>query len=384
MGLDTSIFLLFLGCVAVIQAMLPERGRVLLLLCASLIFYAYSSVGYLALLLMLCGINYRAVLSLKSSTDERWRTWVFAGTVAANLVALIAFKYASGLLGEVSAHMGWLAQGGGVMKFAVPLGLSYFTFQMLACVTDAYRGTWQINEDFARFTLFGFFFPQITSGPIPRAGSLLPQLDGGGHPTAEDRLAGLRWIAFGFFKKYVVASRLSEYVATIFKDPPAGNSMPTVIACCLNALQLYADFSGYVDIAIGSARLLGIRLDPNFDRPLVSTSVTEFWRRWHMTLSFWLRDYLYMPLVIRIRNLGKLGIALAMIITFVICGIWHAATWTFLLFGAHPGRGDGGGSPHQIMAKKKFEAGAEADNFMGGKFLYAGVLCPDAGVVSEC
>ena len=114
-------------------------------------------------------------------------------------------------------------------------------------------------------------------------------------------------------------------------------TLPVLLACGFNALQLYADFSGYVDIAIGSARLLGIRLDPNFDRPLTSTSVIEFWRRWHMTLSFWLRDYLYLPLLIRIRTLGKTGVALALVITFAICGIWHAATWTYLLFGISQG-----------------------------------------------
>jgi len=242
MGLDTSIFLLFLACVAVIQAGLPERGRVVALLCASLIFYAYSSVGYLALLLTLCGLNYCSLLSLKRSADQRWRTWVFAGTIAANLAVLIAFKYASGLLGEIAARLGWHGQGGEVMRLAVPLGLSYVTFQMLACVTDAYRQTWQINEGFGRFALFGFFFPQISSGPIPRAASLLPQLDTGGRPAAEDRLAGLRMIAYGFFKKYVVASRLSEYVAAIFNDPPAGNSLPSLLAACFSALQLYADF----------------------------------------------------------------------------------------------------------------------------------------------
>jgi alginate O-acetyltransferase complex protein AlgI len=144
-------------------------------------------------------------------------------------------------------------------------------------------------------------------------------------------------IAYGFFKKFVVANCLSEYVNTVFSDRSAANFVPVALACCFNALQLYADFSGYVDIAIGSARFLGIHLDPNFDRPFVSTSVTEFWGRWHMTLSSWLRDYLYLPLAIRIRDLGKLGIVLAMLFTFAICGIWHAATWPFLLFGVVQG-----------------------------------------------
>jgi alginate O-acetyltransferase complex protein AlgI len=337
MGLDSAYYLLFLGIVAVVQLMLPDRGRVMALLCASFIFYAFSNVSYLVLLLILCGINYGSVLSLKESSNQRARTWIFAGTVMANLAVLITFKYAPGFLGEASARLGWRTQSGELVRFAAPLGLSFFTFQMLACVTDAYRRTWEIKDGFARFALFGFYFPQITSGPIPRAAGLLPQLGSGGHPTAEDRLAGLRWIAYGFFKKYVVASRLSDYVTTVFKDPPAGNSMPALIACCFNALQLYADFSGYVDIAIGSARFLGIRLDPNFDRPLASTSVTEFWRRWHMTFAFWLRDYLYMPLVIRIRSLGKAGVAVAMISTFAICGLWHGASWHYLLFGITQG-----------------------------------------------
>ncbi len=337
MGLDTAKFLLFLACVAMLQAWLPARGRVALLLCASLIFYTLWSVGYLALLLALCGLNYLAVTGLRRSPDSRRRTWIFAGAVLANLAVLALFKYAREPLGKELGRLGWGAPGGELIKIAVPLGLSYITFQMLACVSDAYRQTWEIKGGFGRFALFGMFFSQITSGPIPRAGSLLPQLAGGGCPTAEDRLAGTRMIAYGFFKKFVVANRLSEYVAAIFKEPPTGNSMPVVIGCCFNALQLYADFSGYVDIAIGSARFLGIRLDPNFDRPYVSTSVTEFWRRWHMTLSFWLRDYLYMPLVIRIRSLGRAGIALALIFTFAICGLWHGATWPFVLFGVAQG-----------------------------------------------
>ncbi|MFZ1071959.1 MAG: MBOAT family O-acyltransferase [Verrucomicrobiia bacterium] len=337
MGLDSAIFLLFLGCIVVVHAWLPGRWRVVVLLCASLIFYTASSVNYLFLLLGLCGLNYVAVSSLSRISDQLHRTLIFTGTVAINLAVLIAFKYAGGFVGEILVRCGWHEPGAEVIRLATPLGLSYFTFQMLACVTDAYRRTWKLDQGFVQFALFGLFFPQISSGPIPRAERLLPQLTAGGCPTAEDRLAGLRMIAYGFFKKYVVANRLNEYVSIIFASPSGFGTLPVLLACCFNALQLYADFSGYVDIAIGSARLLGIRLDPNFDRPLNSTSVTELWRRWHMTLSFWLRDYLYLPMLIRIRTLGKLGVVLALVITFAICGIWHAATWTYLLFGISQG-----------------------------------------------
>jgi D-alanyl-lipoteichoic acid acyltransferase DltB (MBOAT superfamily) len=337
MGLDTAKFLLFLSCVAVLQAWLPARGRVLLLLCASLVFYALSSVGYLVLLLALCGLNYGALIGLAKASEPRRRTWIFTIAILANVAVLVLFKYAREALGTGLGRLGWTGPGGEALSVAVPLGLSYISFQMMACVTDAYRQTWQVEGGYGQFAVFGMFFPQITSGPIARAGNLLPQLGIGGRPTAEDRLVGMRMIAYGLFKKFVVANRLSEYVAAIFKEPPTTNSAPVVLAACFNALQLYADFSGYVDIAIGSARFLGIRLDPNFDRPYVSTSVTEFWRRWHMTLSFWLRDYLYMPLVIRIRALGRLGIVLALVFTFAICGLWHGATWPFVLFGVAQG-----------------------------------------------
>lgn len=337
MGLDGIFYLAFLGCVAGIQALLPERGRVALLLCASLVFYAFSNATHLVMLFALCAVNYGAVCSLARNSEERLRTLVFASTVILDLLVLICFKYTSGLVGQLLAKFGWHEQSGGIMRIAAPLGLSYFTFQMVACVTDAYRKTWQVSGGFQNFALFGLFFPQITSGPIPRAGSLLPQLAGGGTPSAEDRLAGARMIAFGFFKIYVVASRLAEYVDSIFKKPPESNFAPSLIASCFSVMQLYADFSGCVDIAIGSARFLGIRLDPNFDHPFSATSVTGFWRRWHMTLTGWLRDYLYMPLVIRLRNFGKPGIAVGTIVTFAICGIWHGAAWTFLLFGIAQG-----------------------------------------------
>jgi D-alanyl-lipoteichoic acid acyltransferase DltB (MBOAT superfamily) len=337
MELDGVNFLAFLGCVAGLQAILPSRGRVVLLLGASLVFYALFSLPCLILLLGLCVVNYAAARLLGADSPAGRRTLVFAITVLLDLAVLIGFKYLPSLAAWWPAHGGGPGPAGGVLRILVPLGLSYFTFQMVACVTDAYRGTWQPEGGFREFALFGLFFPQITSGPIPRAGSLLPQLRAGGAPTASDRLAGLRLIALGFFKKFVIASRLSEYVTDIFNQPPAGNCVPSLLAAAFNVMQLYADFSGYVDIAIGSARFLGIRLDPNFDHPFSATSVIDFWRRWHMTLSFWLRDYLFMPLVIRLRDWGKLGMAAVTIFTFAICGIWHGPTMTFLLFGLSQG-----------------------------------------------
>lgn len=342
MDLLTAKFFLFLGVVTLGQAVLNARWRLLWLIAASLFFYATSSVGFLALLLGLSILNYWAALNLSQPGNGRRRNWIFGLTLFLDLGALIIFKYLSRFTGHLLAQIGWSSEADGVVKVLTPLGISYFTFQMIGCVSDAYRQTWKLDGGWRRFLLFSFFFPQISSGPIPRARHLLPQLTLGGSPTWEDRWCGLRLIAYGLFKKYVAANHLGEYVTQVF-DAGDGHRfalVPTFLACLFNVLNLYADFSGYVDIAIGSARLLGIRLEPNFDRPFLSTSVTEFWRRWHMTLSFWVRDYVFMPtllLLTRIRDLGKYGVALVLIFTFAIVGIWHNATWPFLLFGLSQG-----------------------------------------------
>jgi D-alanyl-lipoteichoic acid acyltransferase DltB (MBOAT superfamily) len=341
MGLQEASYFLFLGLVAVVSSVVAPRWRVAVLFAASLFFYARSSPEYLVLFLALSTLNYWAAVYLSRDQDFPGRGRIFGAILALDLVVLFVFKYLKYVVGMFAAHPG-SATSQTVFKLALPLGISYFTFQMVACVTDAYRRDFRAGGGWLRFMLFGVFFPQITSGPIPRAGRLLPQLSGELNATAEDREAGLRLIAYGLFKQYVVANRLSDYVEQIFSQSAQGGSLPystlpTILACVFNALNLYANFSGYVDIARGSARVLGIHLDLNFDRPFISTSVSEFWRRWHMTLSFWLRDYIYMPLLIRIRELGMTGVIIALIITFAICGLWHDAAWTYLFFGVAQG-----------------------------------------------
>lgn len=342
MELQGAGYFLLLFVVVVAHSALAARWRMPLLLGASLVFYSFSSVAYLGLFLVVSTVNYLVVLKLSRSEDGRVRSIVFGAVVALDLLVLAFFKYWSQLMQAWLDHAALSALQSGAFEIAAPLGISYFTFQMIACATDAYRRDWAPDGKWSDFTLFSVFFPQITSGPIPRASRLLPQLSGGARASAEDREIGLRLIAYGLFKKYVVANRLNDYVTEIFAAPDPGSllhysTLPTLVGCIYNVLNLYADFSSYVDIAMGSARLLGIRLDPNFDRPFTSTSITELWRRWHMTLSFWLRDYLFMPLLIRIGELGSAGVVIALIVTFAICGVWHGASWTFLCFGVSQG-----------------------------------------------
>jgi len=342
MALQDSGYFLFLAIVALLHARLRPSGRLRLLLLASLVFYGMSSLPYLAMFLALITLNFWTASQLRDLDDGAARAFVFYGALAANLAVLVFFKYCLQLLHVEGAPPVLDAPRSALMALAIPMGISYFTFQMLSCVVDAYRRDWRLEHGWSEFAAFGLFFPQITSGPIPRTPHLLPQMAAQRGADAEDISIGLRMIGYGLFKKYVVANRINPYVAEIFANPIDAatlhySTLPTLIGCLLNVLNLYADFSSYVDIAVGSARIVGIRLDPNFDRPFSSTSVTEFWRRWHMTLSFWLRDYIFMPTVIRLGNLGTAGVIIALLSTFAICGIWHDATWPYLLFGVSQG-----------------------------------------------
>jgi len=183
------------------------------------------------------------------------------------------------------------------------------------------------------FFLFSLFFPHVSSGPIPRANDLVPQLMNRHRLTSDDFSQGISLIAFGLLKKFVIAHRLFFYANQVFSTDLPISTAPLILGIAFNALSLYADFSAYTDIARGSARLFGIRLAENFDRPFSALSVTDFWRRWHISFSRCLKDYLYLPLVIRLRFLGKSAVVVSFAITFVICGLWHKTAWTFVIFG---------------------------------------------------
>jgi D-alanyl-lipoteichoic acid acyltransferase DltB (MBOAT superfamily) len=288
------------------------------------------------LLLLVTGLNYAAVQKLTALNDRRKRTLVFSLAVVFDVGLLAFYKLAAIYLplGSIQGTLGGLLPVTKASLLAFPLGLSFFIFQMISCVTDVYRRKYQWNSGAGSFFLFAFFFPQISAGPIPRAGALVPQLTSPRRPTAENLEAGIALFTYGLFKKLVVANRLQTYVDHVFVINLRTSAIPVLVASVFNALRLYADFSGYTDMARGSARLFGIDLAENFNYPLLAESVTEFWQRWHMTLSSWLRDYLYKPLVFRIRRVGdSTAVVVAIVFTFLICGLWHRCSWPFAVFG---------------------------------------------------
>ena len=226
----------------------------------------------------------------------------------------------------------------------LPIGISFYTFRLLGYLIDVYHGRVKAERHAGYFGLFAAFFPQVSAGPIERARDFLPRLRSPGRFDADRLVSGAAQVAWGLFKKAVIANRLAVFVDQVFAAPP-GQGLNLVVAAWLYAIQIYCDFSGYTDIAIGLARLLGYESAKNFDAPYASRSVADFWTRWHMSLSFWFRDYLFLPLsyaatrrerrdtVLGVR-IETLGYVQATAVTMVLCGLWHGASWSFVAWGA--------------------------------------------------
>ena len=212
----------------------------------------------------------------------------------------------------------------------LPVGISFYTFQAMSYVIDVYRGTIPAEAHFGYYALYISFFPQLVAGPIERAGTLIPQLRQERRLKQEDVIAGLKLIISGLFRKLAVADLLAPFVDAVYRaDTPDGCAV--ALATLLFAVQIYCDFSGYSEIAAGSARLLGIRLMRNFDRPYAAASIRDFWRRWHVSLTVWFTDYVYIPLGGNRHGLARQ--LLATIAVFALCGLWHGAEWSFLIWG---------------------------------------------------
>ena len=309
-------FALFVLAVVLLVLVLPnETSRRTLLLLASWYFYARWNALYLVVLLALTTIDYVAARVIEGATGGRRRA-VLAFGICANLAFLGVAKYAGlGLL--------------------VPVGISFHTFQSISYIVDVSRGKIRAERNPLNYALYIAFFPQLLAGPIVRASRFFGELYARRAPTLEHAARGLGEIALGVLKKTAIADRFAPVVDTYWSGTHAGGAPAAWCAALAFAMQIYFDFSGYTDIAIGSARLLGFDFPQNFHRPYLAWSVTEFWRRWHMTLSAWLRDYLYIPL--GGNRFGSLATYRNLFITMLLGGLWHGANWTFVVWGAYHG-----------------------------------------------
>lgn len=325
-------FALFFPVVAILYFLLPQRARTLQLLIASCVFYMAFIPAYILILAVTIVIDYFAGIVIERSTGRR-RLWVLRISIVATCLVLFVFKYfyffTDNFVGFVGLF-GWQLTGPSI-DIILPIGLSFHTFQSLSYVVEVYRGKQKAEHDFITYSAFVMFFPQLVAGPIERPQNLLHQFHERHYFDYERVVSGLKRMAWGFFKKLVIADRLALYVNDVYGSPQDHNGLQLTIATVFFAYQIYCDFSGYSDIAVGSARVLGFKLMENFDRPYASRSVGEFWTRWHISLSSWFRDYVYVPM-----GGSRVGAArhyCNLFVTFGISGLWHGANWTYVAWG---------------------------------------------------
>jgi alginate O-acetyltransferase complex protein AlgI len=333
---SSSVFLfLFLPATLLVYALCPGRARNAVLCLASLFFYAWGEVDYLGVLLASIALNYAFGLWIGASRATAGR-WAIGLGIAANCLLLGIFKYA-GFFGA-NANVAFEGLGLGSVDLApihLPLGISFFTFQAMSYLIDVHRGATESRRNPLDVALYISMFPQLIAGPIVRYASIADQIKSRRHTLANVD-AGLRRFVVGLARKMLLANPLGETADLILATP--GGEL-TAAAAWLGttcyALQIYFDFSGYSDMAIGLGRVLGFRFPENFDHPYIATSIREFWRRWHMTLSSWFRDYLYIPL--GGNRLGPIRTALNLFAVFFLCGLWHGASWNFVGWGLFHG-----------------------------------------------
>ena len=337
---NSFTFLAFFAVVAGVYYGLPHRARWMWLLGASLFFYGTFSVPYLVLLLGTTLVTYAMGLAIGGATTPGAKRAALTAGVVLVLSALFVFKYyeffrQSADLVLVAAGLGSL-QGWPRLSVAAIAGLSFYTFSSVSYLADVYWGRARPERHVGRFTLYASFFPKLLAGPLERAQPFLDQVD---RPLSFDPVrvsSGLQQMLWGLFKKVVIADRLAGFVDTAYQLPGLASPADLVLATYFFAFQLYCDFSGYSDLAIGAARVLGFDLMANFSRPYLSTSIQEFWAaRWHLSLSAWLRDYLYIPL--GGSRTSPLRRAVNVMIVFLVSGLWHGANWTFVVWGGANG-----------------------------------------------
>jgi alginate O-acetyltransferase complex protein AlgI len=308
--------------------------RFVLVLVSSCIFYMAWNPGYLIFVLLSICIDYLAATGMMSSPDRQSRRAWLALSLTTNLGLLGTFKYFNFFSGSVADALNLFGLQISAPKLDVllPVGISFYTFESLSYTIDVYRGTLPPARSFSRFACFITFFPHLVAGPIVRAADFLPQLDKTPRLTAKDVGEGTFLIATGLIKKVIFADYLAvNLIDRVFDDPSAYSSAEVMIGLYAYTLQIFCDFSGYTDVARGSGMLFGLQLPENFDRPYLAKSPAEFWRRWHMTLSTWLRDYLYFPLGGSKVPPGRAYFNL--FLTVALVGLWHGAAWTFVLYG---------------------------------------------------
>jgi alginate O-acetyltransferase complex protein AlgI len=327
-------FLIFFPVVTALYFLLPHKFRWALLLLASCYFYMVFRPVYVLILFFTIAVDYTAGLAIESAEGRRRKLFLIA-SICANVGVLAFFKYYNfldGSLRDVTHALGLALPVPPLLKIILPIGLSFHTFQSLSYTIEVYRRNQAAERHAGIFALYVMFYPQLVAGPIERPQNLLHQFRARHAFDYARVVAGLQLMVWGLFKKVVIADRLAPFVNTVYDHPQSYRGISLLVATVFFAFQIYCDFSGYSDVALGSAQVMGFKLMKNFDRPYFSKSIAEFWKRWHISLSTWFRDYLYISL--GGSRVAKPRWYFNLFFTFLISGLWHGANWTYVVWGA--------------------------------------------------
>lgn len=326
-------YAIFLPIVFIIYWLLPQRLKWVLLLVASYYFYMNWNAKYIFLIVGITTVSYIMAILIEKTDQKKWKKFFLIFTVIVCLGTLFVFKYynffmesADNLLRRFSLELHPVT-----LKLLLPVGISFYTFQTISYVTDVYRGDIQAEKHFGYYATFIAFFPQLVAGPIERTRNLLPQIKREHYFDYQKSADGLKLMLWGYYKKMVVADTLAIYVDKVYAHLENYQGFPLIIVMFFFTLQIYCDFSGYSNIAVGTAKLLDIDLMTNFNVPYFSKSVKEFWKRWHISLSTWFKDYVYIPL--GGNRCSKIRHYFNLMVTFLISGLWHGADWTYVIWG---------------------------------------------------
>ena len=324
-------FAIFLPIVFTIYWAIPSKFRWILLLFSSYVFYMAWNPKSALLILFSTLVSYSAGILLEKNSKTKKIIFYLACILC--LSVLFFFKYYNftvGSVAKIGSILG-ISINTRVIEIILPVGISFYTFQTLSYIIDVYRGSIPAEHHFGKYATFVSFFPQLVAGPIERTQNLLVQIKSEHSFDYYKATYGLKLMAWGFFKKIVIADTISQYVGRVYGSPQNYQGFALLLTAILFTIQLYCDFSGYSDIAVGTAKLLGIELTINFRSPFFSQSIKEFWERWHITLSSWLKDYVYIPL--GGKTTSKTRRIFNYIVTFLVSGLWHGANWTYVLWG---------------------------------------------------
>ena len=340
MLINSIEFWLFFAVVLLVYYLIRNsKWQNIWLALVSLVFYGYADLKLLMFFLVIITLFFFIAIGIKKHkvSGPSLAKWLKIGGISLGVGSLVYFKYLNFFISEFSLLLTSIGipANTGTLNILVPIGISYFTFKLISYIVDVANGKLPAEKDFVKFTAYVAFFPTLMSGPIDRAVTFTPQLDKTRKLLPDNIKGGSLRILWGLFMKTCIADRIAPFTDAVFNNIGQHNATSIALASVLYLIQMYTDFAGYSHMAIGVGRLLGLTVTENFKQPLFAINGGDFWRRWHMSLSFWLRDYIYIPM--GGSRCSKLRSYFNVMVTFIICGAWHGANWTYIIFGAHHG-----------------------------------------------